>query len=385
MKNVFWILITFIFFPVFYIRIFRNKLYRDKNLKILVIDTAKIGDLVCSTPVFREIKKKFPQSYLAVGIRKQSYGVVQNNPHIDKFIFLNSKKYQRFLGRIKLIKEISKEKFNYSVNLNPHALNTILPFWTGIPNRITSASRLTGRIARLFSSFSNHRLEYKQHTLKLRHNLELLKFLGIKNFKENKEVFISKEERKRAEKFLKKNSLKKSDFLVGITVTAGNKLKEWEPVKFSKLADKLIKELKAKIVFIGVPNDKAIIKRVTAKMRNKAVLVTNFKVCELAALLEKLRLFISVDTGPLYIAHATETPVVDITGPCDINEQPPQDNISELVYKKIDCWPCSFVIPPARECKEKHRRCIKEITVEDVFEAVEKLLKRIYVQKMYNL
>jgi len=93
-KNFFWILITFILLPVFYIRIFWNRLFRTKELKILVIITGKIGDLVCTTPVFREIKKKFPDSYLTAAIRKQSYGVVQNNPHIDKFIFLNSEEYQ---------------------------------------------------------------------------------------------------------------------------------------------------------------------------------------------------------------------------------------------------------------------------------------------------
>ena len=353
MRNLFWILITFVLLPIFYIRIFCNKLFKNKELRILVIETAKIGDLVCATPVFRAIKEKFPNSYLVAGIGKESYGVVQNNPHIDKCIFLNIKDFKT----TKLIKEISKEKFSLSINLGPTALNTILGFWAGIPERITSISKFTGKTAKLFSFLSNHRLEYKQHTSKLRHNLELLKYLGIRNFSEKKEVFIKEEEEQKAKRFLQKNNIKESDLTIGIATTAGNKIKEWELYKFKQLADKLKKELNAKVIFIRQDY---------------------FKLNELAAFLKKLKLFISVDTGPLYIAHAVGTPVVDITGPCDINEQPPRDNISELVFKELNCWPCSFVIPPARKCRRGDFACIKKITVEDVFRAIKKILKRLY-------
>lgn len=378
MRNLFWILITFILAPFLYIEIFLKRLSKKGELRILIIDTGKIGDLTCSTPVFRTIKKKFPKSYLGVAIRDQSYGVIQNNPYIDKVIFLNSEKCRKIIGGMRPVKEIRKEKFNWAINLSPYAHTTILAFWAGIPKRITSTSKITGRIPRLFSFFNDYRLEYKQHTLKLRHNLELLKFLDINNFSEKKEVFITEQENKKAKEFLRKNNLKETNFLIGITVTAGNKIKEWEPIKFSQLADRLVKELKAKIIFIGPLDDKIIIDKVRADMKNKAIRSIDFKVNELPALLKKLKLFISVDIGPLYIAHTVGTPVVDILGPCSPNDQPPTDRISEIVQKDIYCVPCSFVFPGARHCKEGHFRCIKEITVDDVFKAVKKLTKKIY-------
>ena len=175
---------------------------------------------------------------------------------------------------------------------------------------------------------------------------------------------------------MKKNNLKEEDFIVGISITAGRKLKEWEPVKFNQLADRLIEELGAEITFIGAPDDKKIIQRVVTKMKNNAIVSTDFKVYELAALFQKFKLFISTDTGPLYIAHAVGALVVDITGPVDINEQPPRDKRSEIVQKKIYCVPCSFVVPAVIECKEGHHRCVKETTVDDVFKAVIKLIKR---------
>ncbi len=351
-------------------------MFNKDKLRILIIDIGKIGDLTCTTPVFREIKRKFPDSYLGAAIKEHSYGVVQNNPRIDEFIFLDSARYQGFWGQIKLIYDINKQKFNWSLNLTPYAHNTILAFWAGIPNRITSIARMTGKTAKLLSFFNSYRLEYRQHTLKLRHNLELLSFLGIEDFSEQKEIFTTEKEERNTEFFIEKNNLKKNDFIIGISVTAGNKLKEWEPIKFGLLADKLIKELGARIIFFGASADEKIIKEITVKMKNKPISGIDFKVNELAAIFKKLALFISVDTGPLYIAYSVGTPVVDIVGPVDTEVQPPRDNISELVYKKIYCWPCVFIYPGARSCKEGHLRCIKEITVDDVFDAVIRLIKK---------
>ena len=339
---------------------------------------AKIGDIVCTTPLFRAIKKKYPKSYLAVAIREQNYGLVQNNPHIDKFIFPNAKKYQGFLGEIRLVKEISKEKFTWSIVLGPSSLSTILSFWAGVINRVTTTSKFTGIVPKLFSWFNNYKLEYKERTPRLKHDLRLLKFLGIKSPEKKKEIFITKQEEKKAKKFLKENNLKEDDFIVGISVTAGVKMKEWEPIKFCQLADKLIEELKTRVIFVGANYDRKIIEKVVAKMKNKAVISTDFKLNELGALMKKLKLFISVDTGPLYIAHALGVPVVDIIGPVDDRMQPPHDKKSEIVQKKIYCAPCYFFVLTADFCKEGHHRCIRETTVDDVFRATKRLLNRVY-------
>jgi ADP-heptose:LPS heptosyltransferase len=114
-------------------------------------------------------------------------------------------------------------------------------------------------------------------------------------------------------------------------------------------------------------------------MKNEAIISTDFRLNETAALLEKMKLFISVDTGPLHIAHALNVPVVNIIGPTTLDEQAPRDERSEIVHKDIYCAPCFFNMSTINYCKEGHHRCIKEIMVDDVFGAVVKLIKRTYV------
>jgi len=375
LENIFFIVVTFILSPYFYAVSFLDKFKLKKDLKILIIQTAKIGDLICSTPVFREVKKKYPNSYLAVLVLSLTKGVIENNPYIDEIIPIDHKKLYGINSKIELIKEIKRKKFNWSFSLLPEILSNIIPFWAGIPNRVATVSEYTTQGVKLLSIFNTCVLEYKRHTLALEHYLNILGFIGIKKTSQKKEIFIGLKEKKKSLRFLKKHGLKANDFLVGISVTAGNKLKEWSLEKFAQLADKLIEDHKAKVVFFGSDAEYDEIIKTQSMMKNKSINSSRkFSLSEVPDLFKYLGLFISVDTGSLYIANAMGIPVVDIVGPIDIYEQPPLGDKCEIVQKKMDCIPCSFVLPPARFCKEGHRRCIKEVSVNDVYIAVKKIL-----------
>ena len=377
LENILFVFFSFLLSPFFYGMAFLHKTRKRKQLRILVIQTAKIGDLVCSTPVFREIKNNYPKSYLSVLIIPRVEGILINNPHIDEIIVFDQEKYSGIRGILKLIKEIRKKDFDWSFSLLPGILSSVIPFWAGIPNRVVTTSKHTTRGAKILSIFNNYKLEYQRHTLALKHYLNLLKFIGIDKVSEKKEIFIKSDQNEKAVLFLEKHNFKLDDFLIGISPAAGNKFKEWAPDKFAKLADRLIEELSAKVVFTGSPQESLLISQIQSRMTQKSIDSSqSFSLAEVPALFKYFKIFISVDTGSMYIANAMGVPVVDIAGPIDIYEQPPLDDKCEIVQKKMDCLPCSFVIPPARFCKKGHRQCIENIEVDDVWQAVNKLIKK---------
>jgi len=342
-ENIFFLIFTFLLAPFFYGLILINRSKKNelkRPLKFLVIQFAKIGDLVCSTPVFREIKKHYPSSFLSVLVIPRVEGILINNPHLDEIILLDREKYQGIRGIFKLIKEIRDRHFDWSFSLLPGLLNNLIPFWAAVPHRAATTSKYTTKGAKVFSIFNNYRLEYKRHTLALRHYLNLLRFINITKFSEKKELFVGLKEEKKALHFLEEHNLKKEDFLVGISVTAGNKFKEWSLEKFARLADRLIQEFDAKIIFMGAAQEKAFISQAQILMKGK-----------------------SIDSSQFF----------SFSGPIDIYEQPPLGDKCEIVQKKLACLPCSFIVPPARFCRKGTRQCIEDITVDDVFEAVKRL------------
>ena len=381
LNNFFWLILTYLLSPYFYFRIFLERTLRcvsgqKKNtpLKILVIQTAKIGDLVCATPVFREIKNKFPLCHLTVLINSKTVDILRNNPRIDEIILFDQ--YPGISGKIKLLQKLEKEKYDWAFNLLPGSFNGIIAFWSLVPNRVATCHKGAGEIIKLLSIFNNYRLEYKSHTFLINHYLNLLKFLGIERASGEKEIFIRSEEEKRALDFLAHNNLSASDLLIGISPVPGNKIKQWDLSKFALLADLLIERVKAKIIFTGSTDDVAQIERTQKMMRNNSVNSSGFfKLYELPALLKRMKLFISVDSGPLYMANSLGVPVVDIGGCYDIREQAPTGGKYKILQKNTDSsLAYSTVVSPSSECKKWFSEQLQEITPEEVFEAAKSLL-----------
>lgn len=385
LENLFFLSAAFVLSPFFYFLFFLNKKKNNavlenkgKGLKILVIQTTKIGDVVCTTPVFREIKKKYPESYLSVLIIFRAKEILELNPYIDEFIILDDERHKNFRGRLKLIKEIKKKNFNWSVNLTPTLFNSILPFWAGVPNRIQLYSKLVSRGAYIASFFSNHRYLYKQDKLVLRQYLETLKFIGINDFEEKKDVFFTEESVSKAKNFLYREGVKSGDFTIGISLSAGNKVKEWPSENFGWLSDMLIEHFDAKVIFLGSTLDKDLAEKAKGVMKHNAIDSSGFfSLKELPALISLFKIFISVDTGPLYIANALGVPVVDIIGPFNVIEQLEIDKKCEIISKRPECFPCSHIIPTAHSCKTGARKCVLDITPDDVFQGVLNLKKRL--------
>ena len=365
--NFFWLFLTYILSPYLYGQIFFNK--KIGAGKILIIQLTKIGDLVCTTPVFREIKKKFPSSYLAVLARSDTRDILRNNPRIDEIISMND--YPGIAGRFKLIKKLKQDRYDWVFNFSPIDLAAnIIGFWSLIPHRAATTYGKAGEIVKALSVFNNYRLEFKPHTHLLGHYLSLLKVLGIEAKSPEKEIFIKPEEEEKAADFLRKYNLSREDLLVGISCTSGIPFRQWELGRFAELADLLTEKLKAKVIFIGSSADFVKNEKVQKIMKYNSVNAAGlFKLYEFPAFLKNLKLFVSMDTGPIYIANALGIPIVDIAASDDMAEQSPAGPNVIKIQKDLYCSPCLCVFSGVRFCKEGHLRCIKDITVEEVFQA----------------
>ncbi len=367
-EQLIFLILTYLFYPLFSLISFFKK---SNQKKILIVQTAKIGDLVCSTPVFREIKRKYPESYLAVICLGMASSVLENNPHIDEIILADNFIKGGFFKKLAFISKIREKKFDTCFTLLPDLLGILVSLWSPIPKRVMTTSRYTSKTNRMLSLLFKDRLEYKRHTLTATHYLKLLEFINIKETDKKKELFFSQEDEKKVDSFLRENDLVGKN-LIGTAVTAGNVLKEWPLEKFAQLFDKLINDLGVEIIVFGSEKDKGKINHLESMMKNRIFnLAGLFTLPQSSAFLSKMKVFVSVDTGPLYMANAVGIPVVDIAGPIDINEQPPLGENCIIVQKKIECLPCSFVLPPARVCRNPEKlKCLKLITVDDVFKAV---------------
>ncbi|MDI6744521.1 MAG: glycosyltransferase family 9 protein, partial [Thermodesulfovibrionales bacterium] len=96
---------------------------------------------------------------------------------------------------------------------------------------------------------------------------------------------------------------------------------------------------------------------------------------ELPALVEKLSLFIGVDTGITYMADALSIPVVNIAGPSNMENQRPTGKNAVIIQKTdLPCVPCSHTFKSPYNCEINTRECINSVSVDEIYINAKKLL-----------
>lgn len=382
--------------PVFYFLIHRRakestppspKALEGKARILIIPQLTRIGDLVCATPMFRAIKQKYPKSHLAVLVTRRIAPIIKNNPNIDEIIQFNSFDFAK-----RVLPEIRKKKFDWAFNISSTVIGSLVSFYGLIPNRVKLTKRPRALSEILTDCFNNFTLRYHHHTYLPKYYLDMLKFIGIESAEEVQQVFTSPAGEVKVEQWLKENdSMTK---LVGISITANNKIKEWGDEKFKAVAKYVHEKYGAKVIFLGTPRDEKRINDVIESLRHSEASTEesqsvrhsrgggnlndnffkalNFNLEELPSLMKRLNLYIAVDTGPIYIAHALKVPLIDITGPCDPDEQPPNDGISLQVRPPAHIKPSSFVMQKPGHPTE-HVKALQSIKADQVFQAIDDL------------
>jgi len=90
---------------------------------------------------------------------------------------------------------------------------------------------------------------------------------------------------------------------------------------------------------------------------------------ELACIISKSTLMVSMDSGPMHLSCAVGTPVVALFGPTGPWSTGPFGRNDRIIRKELPCSPCF-----KRVCPEGHHRCMTDITAEEVFDACEHFL-----------
>jgi lipopolysaccharide heptosyltransferase II len=372
---VIYVLITYLFYP--FLRLITSLNKKHAFRKILVIQTAKIGDMICSTPIFREIKKKYPDASLSVMASPATVELLKYNPYVDNVITLDTKGIKGISGKLKLIKLLRKGEYDVSLSLNPNIPFTIASLWSLIPLRIAIMPNYCGLTLKTAFGLNTHFVRHKTQRLVLETYMDMLKAIGIKTENISKEVYKSPGADEKVKVFLSKSQDIKNSLKIGIAVSSGNKLKELDKNTIAALANQLISDLNAGVVLMGSGADKNIAREILEMSENKNSIIDStgvFSLDELPALIEQLSMLIGVDSGITYMADTLSVPLIDIAGPSDMSDQRPLGKNSIIIQKDISCVPCSHAFMAPYFCKSGDKQCVTSVSVAEIIKAAKKLL-----------
>ncbi len=343
-------------------------------MRILILQSAKLGDMVCTTPMFRSVKERYPDAHLIVVGREINKEVLLGNPHIDEYVV-----HPKTNADLRALLHEKRPDYLLLTSPNPSAL--LMGLLARVRHIVTpqimdGVSPYATKTYRLLSLFAK-RVPHHMGSYAPREYLRLLEPLGITTDDTRKEVYVAPEAVARTAQLFKEAGYNRErDLLIGISPGAGNKIKVWGADRFARVAESLQKSHGAKIIVFGGKADREEARLMINALADRGSvlnLVEKLSLEELKAAISFLNVFIAVDTGPIYIAEAFGIPTVDIVGPMDEREQPPRGPRHRVVVAPRTS-PALHIMSASVYDREEARRQTEAITTDMVLKEAEALL-----------
>ncbi len=336
--------------------------------KVLVMQSAFLGDSLLTLPLLRSLKKILPGASVTVLTMAKTADIFKGTPWVDE-ILIDDKRglHGGLTGPWKIAAELEARAFDLAVIPHRSLRSALIARLARIPRRIGFDSSAGSFLLTDTVPFS-----WPMHDLE--RNLSLTLPLGsgaAPSAGESRYVVAPKLSAKLA------SALADADagagvVLAGVHPGSAWATKRWLPERFTELCVRL-KADGLTPVLIGGPDDKALGAAIS-RDSGALDLVGRTDLEELKALMGRLSLFVTNDSGPMHLAAAAGVPVVAIFG-ATTRELGffPYGPGHRVVEATLACRPCG--LHGARECPEGHFLCMRLLSVDQVHAACRDILK----------
>jgi glycosyl transferase family 9 len=277
-------------------------------MKILIIHTAFIGDIVLSTPLIQKLKDLYPKSKIDYLTLPTNQSVLYNNPNLNEIILYDKKgKDKGIKGFLKVLKILKQKKYDYAVIPHRFIKSILLAKLAKIPD-IVGFDVATG------SSLLDKKVHYDMKKHEVERLLNLVEYEGEKI---PVRIYPAKENFVKIEKMLKNSGYtgKKEQKLILVAPGSQRPKKMWPIEKYREIIERLKKN---KNYFIGITGSKSEKELPLNFEKDKNVIDFRGEISlvEFGALISKADVVVGNDSSPIHIASGFEKPfVIGIFGP----------------------------------------------------------------------
>jgi heptosyltransferase-2 len=311
--------------------------------KILIIQTAFIGDVILATPLIETLRLQFPNSKIDFLVKNGNQNLLINHPNLNRvLVFDKSKKIKSLIA---LLMEIRKEKYDLVINLQRFFSSGLLTAFSGAKEK---RGFKKNPLSFLFTKSFDHTVNNGLHEVE--RNLALIEDLCTKTFKSPK-LYPSASDFDKISTFQSKSYYCIAPSSVWFTKQAPKSV--WIKTIHS------IKDKNAIIYLIGGSEDFNLCEEICIEIKNTEVknLAGKLSLMESAALIKgAIRTFVN-DSGPLHLASAMNAPVTVYfcsTSP-SFGFGPLSDDSEIIEVKNLSCKPCG--LHGYKSCPKGHFEC----------------------------
>ncbi|MBN2031470.1 lipopolysaccharide heptosyltransferase II [bacterium] len=332
--------------------------------KILISQTAFAGDVILTTPLVQGVKQVFPEAEIHLFVKPDTSNLLKNNPHIDIIHRYDKRGSERGLtALLRWMGILRKEHFDAAFVPHRSLRSAVLVWGAGIPRRI-GFRRSVGSF--LFTDV----VPYVSRSHEVDRNLQLLRVFNREGMKFRPELYPGPEERNEVDRFFNEMRIETNKKMLAMAPGSVWFTKRWLPEGFAEVAHRIWRNWGVQPILVGGKEDEYLASRI-AGQQNGYIVNGAGKLSLLASaeLIRRCSAILTNDSAPLHLAVAVGTPVVAIFGPTvPAFGFAPYGEDHRIIQKDLDCRPCA--IHGGNKCPKGHFRCMKDVTPEEVVEAL---------------
>lgn len=344
-------------------------------MKIGIMLPNWIGDVVMATPTLRAIRKHFGGEAELVGIMRPYVAeVLANTDWLDRSFHLERKSEDPNLGGWSLLRRLRAWQPDVMILL-PNSL------WGGALAWLSGARERVGYIRNGRGALLTKGLVAPRESRKLKpvsaidYYLELAYAVGCPPESWKMELATSEVDESGADRVWHNLVLDKvSRVIVFNTGSASGTARNWPEAAYVSLAKRIAEDPDAAVLVICGPGEReaaARIARQTNHPRVKSMADQDLSIGVAKAVVRRSQLMVTTDSGPRHYGPAFDVPTITLSGPVDPRWSESHHPDAITVQHPVDCGPCG-----KSECPFDHHRCMRGITVDTVFAAVQQQLAK---------
>ncbi len=334
--------------------------------RLLIIKPSSLGDVVHALPTLAALRRQFPSTRLTWLVKREWADVLEGNPDLDDVLALDLS----VKGWPTAMRAVRSGRFDLVVDLQGLLRSAMLGWLSGSPARVGFANGREGS-----PWLYTHRVPVPDMSMHaVDRYLLIARFLGAGPEKPRPSAFHLPQEsaaEARVEALLAAAGVQAGTMLAALNPSARWTTKQWPIESFAAVGDWLQRQ-GVRVVVIGGREERPAGEAVMRAMHGAPIdLAGKTTLKELIALLRRVRVFITNDSGPMHLAAAVGTPVIALFGPTDPARTGPYGDGHTILRSGVPCSPCF-----SRRCANAVKlECLTTIGPQAVIESAAKLLK----------
>jgi ADP-heptose:LPS heptosyltransferase len=358
---------------------------------IVIFRLDQLGDVVLTTPLFRELKRLYPAARCTVVVRPQYKALLTTNRNVDEILALREVKTKGLSSRARWLAsvvwfywtELRHRQFDLAISPRwdvDESLATMLCALVDAGKRIGHGSRVSPakrRVNKGFDAAFDVTVPPGPPPHEVDRNLAIAEALGANIRSRRPEICLTDTDRRFAEDLLKNHHGCRTLVALGIGGRAAGR--KWPLERYAECISLLNEERPVQPVIVCSTEEDAEASALSVKLAVPPYRLSGVPLRTVCATLERCDLFLGNDTGTAHLAAAVNCPTV-VVSRHPVNGDPAHANSPARFAPR--CARVRVVQPPTGKdecvgsCREPEPHCILQVTTKQVVDAVMELLRR---------